>query len=77
MYQKDMGCLSVGRYSIDSFRFTFTLDSLKFKFFPCFLPESKLPGEYIITNIVDGDSVIFEKGTGENRIIYFMKKVYP
>ena len=77
MYQKDMGCLSVGRYSIDSYRLTFTLDSLKFKFFPCFLPESKLPGEYIITNIVNGDSVIFEKGTGENRIIYFMKKVYP
>jgi hypothetical protein len=26
---------------------------------------------------VDRDSIIFEKGTGENRIIYFMKKVYP
>jgi hypothetical protein len=77
MYQKEMGCLSVGTYSIDSFRLTFTLDSLKFKFFPCSLPESKLPGEYRITNIVDSDSIIFEKGTGGNRIIYFMKKVYP
>lgn len=77
MYQKEMGCLSVGTYSIDSSRLTFTLDSLKFKFFPCSLPESKLPGEYRITNIVDRDSIIFEKGTGENRIIYFMKKVYP
>jgi hypothetical protein len=77
MYQKDMGCLSVGTYSIDGSRLIFTLDSLKFKFFPCFLAEAKLPGEYIITNIVNRDSIIFEKGTGENRIIYFMKKVYP
>jgi hypothetical protein len=77
MYQKEMGCLTVGTYSIDSFRLTFTLDSLKFKLFPCPLPESKLPGVYKIMNIVDGDSIIFEKGTGENKIIYFLKKVYP
>lgn len=77
MYQKDMGCLTVGTYSIDSFRLTFTLDSIKHKFFPCFLPESVLPGEYKITNIVGRDSVIFEKGTGDNRIIYKMKRVWP
>jgi hypothetical protein len=76
-YQKEMGCLTVGAYSIDSFRLTFTLDSFKFKMLPCPLSESKLPGEYKITNIVDRDSIIFERGTGENRIIYFMKKVYP
>ncbi len=77
MYQKDMGCLTVGTYSIDSFRLTFTLDSIKHKFFPCTLPESMLPGEYKITNIVGRDSIIFEKGTVENRIIYKMKRVWP
>lgn len=40
MYQKDMGCLTVGTYSIDSFRLTFTRDSMKHKFFPCTLAES-------------------------------------
>ena len=77
MYQKDMGCLTVGTYSIDSFRLTFTLDSIKHKFFPCTLPESILPGEYKITNIVGRDSIIFEKGTGGNRIIYKMRRVWP
>jgi len=41
------------------------------------MPESVLPGEYKITNIVGRDSVIFEKGTGDNRIIYKMKRVWP
>jgi hypothetical protein len=77
MYQKEMGCLTVGTYSIDSFRLTFTLDSLKFKMFPCPLPESILPGDYKITDIINSDSIIFERGTGESRIIYFMKKVHP
>ena len=36
MYQKDMGCLTVGTYSIDSFRLTFTVTL----FFPCTLAES-------------------------------------
>ena len=76
-YQKDMGCLTVGTYSIDSFRLTFTLESFKFKTFPCTLPISVLPGEYKITNIVKSDSIIFERGTGDNRIIYYMKRVWP
>lgn len=77
MNQKDMGCLTVGTYTIDSFRLTFTLDSIKHKFFPCYLPESGLPGEYRITKIVGRDSIIFEKGTAENKIIYKMKRVWP
>lgn len=77
MYQKDMGCLTVGTYSIDSFRLTFTLDSIKHKYFPCTLPGTMLPGEYKITNIVGRDSVVFEKGSGDNRIIYKMNRVWP
>jgi hypothetical protein len=77
MYQKEMGCLTVGTFSIDSFRLTFTLESVKFKMFPCSLPESILPGEFKITNIIKRDSIIFERGTGENRIIYYMKRVWP
>jgi hypothetical protein len=77
MYQKDMGCLTFGTYSIDSFMLIFTLDSFKFKVFPCSLPESILPGEYKITNIIKKDSVIFERGKGDSRIIYYMKKVKP
>ncbi len=77
MYQKEMGCLTTGTYSIDSFRLTFTLDSFKFKFFPCPLPESVLPGEYKITNIINRDSIVFEKGTGNDRIVYWMKRVWP
>jgi hypothetical protein len=76
-YQKEMGCLTVGTYSIDSFRLTFTLDSFKFKKFPCSLPESVLPGEYKITKILKSDSVIFEKGTGNGKIVYWMKRVWP
>lgn len=77
MYQKDIGCLTVGTYSLDSFRLTFTIDSMKHKFFPCTLPESILPGEYKITNIVSRDSIVFEKGTGKNKIVYKMKRVWP
>jgi hypothetical protein len=77
MYQKEMECLTVGTFSIDSFRLTFTLESVKFKMFPCSLPESILPGEFKITNIIKRDSIIFERGTGENRIIYYMKRVWP
>jgi len=36
-----------------------------------------LPGEYIITNIAYQDSIIFEKGTGDSRIIYRMKRAWP
>ena len=76
-FQKDMGCLTVGTYSIDSCRLTFTLDSIKHKFFPCYLPESVLPGEYIITNIVGRDSIVFEKRIGNEKIVYKMKRVWP
>lgn len=77
LVQKEMGCLTVGSYSIDSNKLIFILDSLKFKLFPCPSYDMKLPGEYKILKITKEDSLIFERGTGYYKITYRMKRVWP
>jgi hypothetical protein len=78
LFQKEMGCLTVGTFSDVSINLTFELDSFKFKDwpFPC-LQEMILPGVYKIKKIIENDSVIFERGKGDSRIIYYMKKLKP
>lgn len=75
MFQKSLSCLTVGRYSINGKILSFELDSFKFSDYPenC-VSDMLLPGEYELTEITDLDSLIFEKGTGNNRIIYCLKK---
>ncbi|MCL6103599.1 MAG: hypothetical protein M1292_14120 [Bacteroidetes bacterium] len=74
-FQKSMSCLTVGTFSTKNNTLSFVLGSLKFKDFPepC-TPDMFLPGSYEITNTVKKDSLIFTRGTGDNQIIYFLKK---
>jgi hypothetical protein len=74
-FQKSWSCLTVGTYSTESNTLSFVLDSYKFKDInePC-TENMLLPGRYEITNTDKIDSLIFKKGTGDNQIIYFLKK---
>jgi len=76
-YQKPYNCLTAGTYSVYGNKLTFTLDV--YPFFenpsePC-NPDVLLPGEYQI-NSISSDSLIFERGTGDNRIVYYMKRLF-
>ena len=75
MYQKSYGCLTTGTYSIDRNIITFEIDSFKFSGFPepC-ITDMLLPGTYTITSPEIQDSLIFERGIGDNHIIYYLKK---
>ena len=74
-FQKSFGCLTVGDYSISGDRLFFELDSFKFESFPepC-ESDMLLPGEYEIYDFIDQDSLIFEKGAGDNKIVYYLKR---
>jgi len=73
--QKSFGCLTVGDYSINGNRLFFELDSFKFEDFPepC-ESDMLLPGEYKIHDFIEQDSLIFEKGNGNSRIVYYLKR---
>ena len=73
LFQKSMGCLTVGTYSTNSNIISFKIDSFKFSDFPepCVI-DMQLPGNYTITSSEIQDSLIFEKGTGDNQIIYYL-----
>lgn len=75
LFQKSMICLTVGTFSIENNVLSFELDSIKFKDFPesC-TPDMFLPGNYQITNTVKKDSLIFKRGTGDNQIVYYLKR---
>jgi hypothetical protein len=74
-FQKSLGCLTVGSYSTENNFLSFELDSNKFSDFPepC-VTDMYLPGTYTITSSEIQDSLIFERGTGDNQIIYYLKK---
>lgn len=75
MFQKSMGCLTVGTFSTDNASLSFELGSFKFKDFPepC-TTEMLLPGKFEITYSNSQDSLVFKRGTGEKQIIYYLKK---
>lgn len=74
-FQKSLGCLTVGAYSINGDILSFALDSFKFVDFPESCERNMLlPGEYKIYDIIDQDSLIFEKGNGDSKIIYYLKR---
>ena len=73
-YQKWPGCYTVGTYSVESDKLVFKFDSFLMKSTdttgnPC-NPDWLLPGEYTI-DYLDNDSLVFERGNGDNRIIYY------
>ncbi len=74
LFQKHPDCLTIGTYSINNNKLTFEIDSFKFNNHQdsC-IPDMLLSGEFKINDLVDNDSLIFEKGIGENRIIYYLK----
>ncbi len=74
LYQKDMGCLTIGSFNIIEDVISFTLDSYKFPTFPCDT-RTPLPGEYKIHLLTLDDSLVFSKGTGSNKIIYHLKNL--
>jgi hypothetical protein len=76
MFQKSYRCLTVGNFSLLDNKLTFKIDSFKMPGYPetC-IPDMLLPGEYKIYGTNNADSLIFEKGSATNRIIYHLKKL--
>ena len=74
-YQKEMGCLTMGRDSINNSTLSFKLGSFKFPdwYEPCD-PVMVLPGNYQIIDIINTDSIIFSRGSGSTKITYYLKK---
>lgn len=74
-YQKSIECLSVGTYLLNENTCTFHLDSFKYSQHqnPC-ESDILLPGEYEVTYLSAQDSIVFEKGIGVNRIVYYLGK---
>ena len=72
-YQKNGWCYTYGTYSAEIDKLVFELDSFVFNSDPTVYicnPDWLLPGEYTI-NYLDNDSLVFERGNGDNRIIYY------
>jgi hypothetical protein len=75
-YQKEMGCLTTGAFSINNTILKYDLDKYKFPDFPgACTSEMILPGDYKIHLIAVNDSLIFSKGVGEDKIKYHLIKV--
>jgi hypothetical protein len=76
-FQKSYGCLTIGTFSIGKNILTFKSDTWKFNNYPepC-VPDMILPGDYLIKGTMNNDSLIFEKGSGNSRIIYYLKKIH-
>ncbi len=79
-FQKEISTLTTGTYSIKGHILIFGLGA--FKFNPSTIlpldPETWiLPGNYELINSGKQDSLIFARGTGDNRIIYHLKKWQP
>jgi len=75
IYQKSFSCLTTGTYWINESVLTFILDSFKFEGYPepCVI-DMLLPGEYHINYRDNNDSIVFEKETGNGKIIYYLKR---
>ena len=75
MFQKSMGCLTLGSYNQQNEKITFEADKFKFPGFPeACVPDMILPGDYTIVYAGEPDSLVFKRGTGDNEIIYYLKK---
>ena len=76
-YKKWSNCLTAGTYSVEQNNLIFELDSFIYDFdtavHPCVPNDWLLPGEYTI-DYFKNDSLVFERGEGESRIIYYIKR---
>lgn len=75
MYQKSYGCLTIGTYEASGYHIKFKLDSYKMPGYPeeC-VNDMLLPGEYTLYGTMKSDSIIFEKGSGSDKIKYHLMK---
>ncbi len=68
-------CYTAGKYSVESNKLVFKPDSLMYNMdstiYPCNQENWLLPGEYTIDYCSD-DSLVFERGEGDNSIIYYI-----
>lgn len=77
-FQKKMGCLTTGTYTIGNGIVSFKLSDYKFKGYQesC-NPSMILPGDYKIHLITENDSIIFSRGVENNKIKYHLKRIIP
>ena len=75
MYQKSYSCITVGTYSTEDNKLEFLFGSYKMKDFPenC-NADLLLPGKYKIKNSGKQDSLIFTRGSGDELIVYHLKR---
>ncbi len=72
--QKSMGCLSFGSILNNGDKLVFEMDSLKYAGFPDPCENIMLlPGCTILPTYIDGDSIVFEKNSGDKKIVYYLK----
>jgi hypothetical protein len=76
LFQKSYSCLTKGSYRIVNNSLIFTMDSLKFGSFnePC-INDMFIPGDYDNLEIINKDSIIFERGIGDSKIRYNLKRI--
>lgn len=73
-YPKEYHCLTFGTVSVLKDILTFKLDSFKYKhYYQLCEPDMILPGYYKINEVINNDSIIFSKGVGSNKIVYYLK----
>jgi len=75
MFQKSMGYLTLGSYTMQNDAITFKSDKFKHPGFPeACVPAMLLPGSYALVYAGQPDSLVFKRGMGDNEIIYHLKK---
>ncbi len=75
-YQKEMGCLTTGTFSINNGILKYDLEKYKFPSFPGSCDsEMILPGYYKIQVITINDSLVFSRGAGKDKIEYCLSRI--
>ncbi|MEI7831520.1 MAG: hypothetical protein WCI31_17200 [Prolixibacteraceae bacterium] len=75
-FQKSYSCLTTGSYSVVDNKLTFKFETYKMPDYPEVCNSDMLmAGEYLITNTLNSDSLVFEKGSNNNKIKYFLVKL--
>jgi hypothetical protein len=76
LYQKSYGCLTVGTYEASGYHLKFRLANFKMPGFPekC-VGDMLLPGDYTLYGTVKSDSIVIKRGSGNNSISYYLKRI--
>ncbi len=76
MFQKSYSCLTVGKWSAGNGKLTFYMGNYKMEGYPetC-VPDMMIPGQYNFYDVSKSDSLVFEKGSNANKIMYHLVKL--